>query len=71
MGLGVNCRQAAAEEVRLRAENIAENRGAGRTEGTKSIATMLKIVEVLSTTNSVGCLQYFACLRLRNAVSNE
>ena len=70
MGLGVNCRQAAAAEVRLQAENSVENRGAGPTEGTKRTATMLKI-EVLSTTNNVGCLQYFVCLRLRNAVSSE
>ena len=71
MGLGVNCRQAVAVKVRLRADNSVENREAGGTEGTKRTATMLKTVEVLSTTNSVGGLQYFVCLRLRNAVSSE
>ena len=54
-------------EVRLRAENSVENRGAGPTEGPKRTATMLKIVEVLS----VGDLQYFVSLRMRNAVSSE
>ena len=71
MGSGVNCRQAAAAEVRLRAENSVENRGAGRTEGTKRTATVLKIVEVLSTINTVGGLQYFLCQRLRNDVSSD
>ena len=71
MGSGVNCRQAAAAEVRLRAKNSVENRGAGRTEGTKRTATVLKIVEVLSTINSVGGLQYFVCQWLRNAVSSD
>ena len=36
-GLDVNCRQPAAAEVRLRAENSVENRGAGPTEGTKRV----------------------------------
>ena len=35
VGLGVNCGQAAAAEVRLRPENSSGNRVAGPTEGTK------------------------------------
>ena len=43
----------------------------GPNGGNQAHAKMLKIVEVLSTTNSVGGLQHFVCLRLSNTVSYE
>ena len=60
---------AGASGVRGRVEDSVENRGVGRTEGTERTATVLKTAKVLGAANSAGVLQYFECLRLKNAVN--